>query len=291
MKYTLIEVRAGQIVKLKGQRTEITNIISKYISSTGKAIIETVDDVPTKYLANIINALSKSESYHLILEGAPQRVGFYFLLNSQVTVFIDRNFLETEATARLIENLLTRANECEDFQVNLLTPEAIEPAVSIIQKYEISNKRLQLDSKLGQFLLQRPQLIQDFNTIKVFESEHHMIIVDRRLGEIRIMRPNATDSTFMLDYIIRLSEKIPSVVVEPDASERSKVLEMIVQTLCNLDLSQIEQIIIERNKVQLCTGQFCATICIETFSSGALLNALESSIESLKACKPVYFLI
>lgn len=287
MGYITLRISAGRIVELKGQENEAINIISNNASSTRKAIIEIIDDIPTENLAGIISTLSKFGSYHLILEGTPRKVGFYFLFGSQVVIFIDRNFLETKTTIRFLEELHALTSNCREFQINLITPEALESMLYIIRQCKICGKRLQIDPRLGRFLLERLELLQDFDEIKVFESEHHILVIERGLRSITIMRPSDVDSAFMLHHGIKLSERVPSITLELDSLKDSGILEKIVKIAYNFDLGPVEHVTISWNKIQLSTAQFCATISIKEFNEKSLLSALATSIDCLKAGRSV----
>lgn len=288
MRITSLKIVNGQIVGLKGQKIETIEVIAGSASKTKKAIIEIVDDVPKENLPAIIETLSRLRDYHLILEGGDRKTGFYFLFNNgRAVIFIDKRFLAESKTIKLLEKLSQLASNSKQFQINLLSPIAITSALNAIRNFgsKIDHKKLQLDAKLGKFLVENKNLLEVFDSIKVFTSKHHVVIVDNKLKHIKILRPERQDSTLLLRKIIDFSRRVPITIVEIDGSKNAEILAKIITIIQDIDVSPAQCIVISPKKIQLSVAQFCVIVEIEDFCEKKLLNALKTATTSLRAGK------
>ncbi len=286
MRVTSLKIVNGQIVGLKGQKNEVVEVIAGSASKTRKAVIEIVDDVPKENLPAIIETLSRLRDYHLILEGGDRRIGFYFLFNGgKAVIFIDRGFLAESDTIKLLEEISQHVSNNEYLQINLLSPMAIISTLDILRNFgpKINRKKLQLDAGLGKFLVENKNLLEVFDSIKVFTSKRHVVIVDNRLKYIKILRPEGQDSTLLLREIINFSQRVPVTIVEIDGSKNAEILAKIITIIQDMDVSPAQCVVISPRKIQLSVAQFCVIVEIEDFSEKKLLNALKTATTSLGA--------
>ena len=294
MEITSLTIRRGKVVGIKGPRNKAADIITKSIGNTKKAHIEVIGDPPTENIPQIINLLSILPDYYLLFESYDRDIGFYFLFKSKRgVIFIDRRFLRKSDTVKMLRSITKRLDGNSYIQINLLEVSAIEPLLSLVEDKNVTleQKRLQLDSEVAKYLLENREILSSFYSVKVFASNRNIIVVDRKLGCIRIYKPKNTSSTMILGDVIKLSKRIPMITLEIDNSKSIGVLRKLIMMIAETKLHSVKNIIISRSQILLGRYQFCVTIEIKSFNDDSLLDALHRGNRSLNLGRSEHIIV